>query len=166
MEESQRSRSGREESEGERADRNLSDLLGELRVALPGVQVLFAFLLTVPFTQRFGDVTQFQKGIYFGTLICAASASALLIAPTAFHRITFHLQDKEHIVRLSNSFAIAGLAMLALAMSGVMLLITDLLFSATVAVAATGLAALTFGTLWFGLPLRRRMVLARRERQG
>ena len=89
---------GREETAHERADRNLQELLGELRVALPGVQVLFAFLLAVPFQQRFGDASQFQRNVYFGTLICTAIASTLLIAPSAYHRVEFRSQDKEHIV--------------------------------------------------------------------
>ena len=80
---------GREETEKERLDRNLEQLLGELRVALPGVQVLFAFLLVVPFNQRFADITSFQQTVYFVTLLCATAACACLIAPTAHHRLEF-----------------------------------------------------------------------------
>src|SRR4029450_1625556 len=104
--------SGREESEEERADRNLSDLLQELRVALPGVQVLFAFLLTVPFTQRFDSLSEFEKDLYFGVLISVALATVLLVAPTAGHRILFRRQQKEFIVSLSNRLALAGLLLL------------------------------------------------------
>ena len=118
-------RDERGETPLERADRNLDELLGELRVALPGVQVLFAFLLTVPFTARFERVTEFQREVYFVTLLCAAAASVLLIAPTAHHRIHFRRQEKEHIVKVANGFALAGLVALALAMIGVLLLITD-----------------------------------------
>src|SRR5215210_9462632 len=89
---------GREESERERLDRNLQEMLGELRVALPGVQVLFAFLLVVPFNQRFGQVTPFQEKVYFVTLLFAAAASVCLIAPTMHHRITFRHQQKEYVV--------------------------------------------------------------------
>src|SRR3954453_8324281 len=93
---------GREETPHERVDRNLTELLGELRVALPGVQVLFGFLLVVPFNQRFTGVTDFQEKVYFATLLCPAAASALLIAPSAHHRIAFRHQDKEHIVLVAN----------------------------------------------------------------
>src|SRR6266576_3409824 len=119
---------GRSETEEERLDRNLNELLNELRVALPGVQVLFAFLLGVPFTQRFSELVPYQEDVYFGTLICAAAATAFLIAPSAHHRIEFRLQDKRHIVFLANRLAIVGLAFLALAMTGVVLLVTDFIF--------------------------------------
>src|SRR5215212_3482288 len=118
----------RHETEEERLDRNLTELLNELRVALPGVQVLFAFLLGVPFTQRFAALAPYQEDIYFGTLICAAAATAFLIAPSAHHRIEFRLRDKHYIVPLANRFAIIGLAFLALAMTGVVLLVTDFIF--------------------------------------
>src|SRR6266566_9780182 len=94
----------RDESEEERLDRNLNELLNELRVALPGVQVLFAFLLGVPFTQRFSELVPYQEDVYFGTLICAAAATAFLIAPSAHHRIEFRLKDKRHLVSLANRF--------------------------------------------------------------
>jgi hypothetical protein len=146
----------REETEEERLDRNLMELLGELRVALPGVQVLFAFLLAVPFQARFADVTRFQRDVYFATLCCALVASACLIAPTAFHRITFRLHEKPALVSIANRLAIAGLAALALAMVGVILLISDVLFGGGVALVATTFAALLLVTLWALLPLRRR----------
>jgi hypothetical protein len=151
----------RNETEQERLDRNLTELLNELRVALPGVQVLFAFLLGVPFAQRFALLASYQKDIYFGTLICAAAASAFLIAPSAHHRVEFRLQDKRHIVMTANMYAIIGLAFLALAMTGVVLLVTDFIFSATASAIATTLAALLFALLWYVIPYRRRrMVLA------
>jgi hypothetical protein len=146
-----------DESEQERLDRNLMELLGELRVALPGVQVLFAFLLAVPFQQGFSDVTTFQRDVYFATLCCALVASACLIAPTAFHRITFRLQQKKALVLYANRLAIAGLAALALAMAGVMLLISDYLFGTTTAIVTTALAVLLLSLLWGVLPLRRRL---------
>jgi hypothetical protein len=146
---------GREESEKERLDRNLQELLGELRVALPGVQVLFAFLLVVPFNQRFADITSFQRSTYFVTLLCATAASACLIAPTAHHRIEFRAQDKERIVFGATRLAIAGLALLAAAMTGAVMLITDFLYSSTtVAVVAAGVALL-FLLLWFAWPVKR-----------
>lgn len=152
-----------DESDHERLDRNLMELLGELRVALPGVQVLFAFLLAVPFQQRFGDVTTFQRDVYFATLCFALIASACLIAPTAYHRITFRLQQKEALVRAANRLTIAGLAALALAMTGVMLLISDYLFGTTTAIVTTTIAALLLALLWGVLPLQRRRVAARAE---
>lgn len=145
------------ETEKERLDRNLMELLGELRVALPGVQVLFAFLLAVPFQARFADVTDFQRDVYFATLCCALVASACLIAPTAYHRITFRLRQKRVLLPLANRLAIAGLAALGLAMTGVMLLISDYLFSTTMAIVATTLSAALFAVLWGALPLHQRL---------
>jgi Family of unknown function (DUF6328) len=146
---------GRAETEHERVDRNLAELLGELRVALPGVQVLFAFLLIVPFNQRFIDVTAFQEKVYFVTLLCSAGASAFLIAPSVHHRLAFRRQDKEHIVLVANRLAIVGLSLLAVAMIGVILLITDVLFDTTTTVIATAFVAVMFAWLWYALPLRR-----------
>ena len=144
------------ESEKERLDRELIELLNELRVALPGVQVLFAFLLVVPFQQRFADVTDFQKSLYFGSLLLAAVACALLVAPSAYHRILFRSHEKGNILEVANGMAIAGLGFLAAAITGVLTLIADYLYgAATTAVVAVGAAA-TFGTLWYALPLRRR----------
>jgi hypothetical protein len=148
--------SGRDETEDMRLDRNLSELLQELRIALPGVQVLFAFLLAVPFQQHFQQITAFQKKVYFGTLLCTAISAALLIAPSAYHRLTFHYQQKERLVFLANRMTIVGLGFLALAMTGAIMLITDILYGA-VATAITSTAALAmFVTLWYALPLRRR----------
>ena len=146
---------GRDESENERLDRNLEELLGELRVALPGVQVLFAFLLVVPFNQRFADITSFQQTVYFVTLLCATAACACLIAPTAHHRIEFRGQDKERIVFGGNRLAIVGLGLLATAMTGAITLVTDFLYSSTTTTVAAALVALLFATLWYGIPLRR-----------
>jgi len=148
--------SRRDESEAERLDRNLSELLQELRVALPGVQVLFAFLLAVPFQQGFVKVTSFQKGVYFATLLCTAISAALLISPSAYHRMTFRLQQKRQLVHLSNRLAIVGLGFLALAMTGAIMLVTDVLFGVLLTVIATGLAATMFALLWYVLPLARR----------
>src|SRR4051812_17698090 len=153
----------REETEKERLDRNLAELLNELRVALPGVQVLFAFLLGVPFTQRFGELAPYQEDIYYATLMCAAAATALLIAPSAHHRVLFRQRDKRYIVSVSKRFAIVGLAFLALAMTGVVLLITDFIFSSTATTIATSATALVFALLWYALPLARRMTRASRR---
>jgi hypothetical protein len=152
----------RNETEEERLDRNLTELLNELRVALPGVQVLFAFLLGVPFTQRFSELTSYQEDIYYGTLICAAMASAFLIAPSAHHRLQFRQRDKHFIVLLANRLAIVGLTFLALAMTGVVLLITDFIFGALATTIATTATALVFAVLWYVVPLSRRMKRRRR----
>jgi Family of unknown function (DUF6328) len=155
--------SGRDESEGERLDRNLAELLQELRVALPGVQVLFAFLLAVPFQQNFTKITAFQEKVYFATLLCTALSAALLISPTAYHRLTFHLQQKRELVYVSNRLSIVGLGFLALAMTGAIVLITDVLFG-PLATAAFGIAAAAmFAMLWGVLPLRRRISLVAAE---
>jgi hypothetical protein len=155
--------SGREETEGERLDRNLSELLQELRVALPGVQVLFAFLLAVPFQQNFAEISAFEEKVYFATLLCTAISAALLISPSAYHRLTFHLQQKRRLVFLANRLAIAGLAFLALAMTGAIMLITDVLFGGIATVVFSIAAAAMFVVLWGLLPLRRRLSLAGRE---
>lgn len=113
---SDRSPSADVESEHERLNRQLDQLLNELRVAMPGVQVLFAFLLAVPFQQRFGQVTDFQRMVYFVTLLSSAAASAFLIAPTAYHRIVFKERDKPMLVQISSRLALAGLAFLYIAL--------------------------------------------------
>jgi hypothetical protein len=155
--EGNRAGSGRNESEYERLDRNLSELLQELRVAIPGVQVLFAFLLVVPFQQGFTRITPFQERIYFATLLCTAVSAAMLIAPSAYHRMTFRLQQKEHLVFVANRLAIVGLGFLALAMTGAVLLITDIVFGAAATVVVTTVAVfMMFVALWYVLPLRRR----------
>jgi hypothetical protein len=146
---------GRHEDESERLDRNLEELLQELRVALPGVQVLFAFLLVVPFNQRFPTITQFQQSVYFATLLLATGAAAFLIAPTVHHRVQFRQQDKERIVMTANRFAIIGLLLLAVAMTGAVLLITDLLYRNTTVAIVTAAVAFMFAVLWYAVPLRR-----------
>ncbi|MGN6255652.1 MAG: DUF6328 family protein [Solirubrobacterales bacterium] len=152
--------SGRDETEEERLDRNLGELLQELRVALPGVQVLFAFLLAVPFQKRFAEVTEFQKDVYFATLILTAISATMLISPSAYHRITFRYQQKRRLVFYANRYAIVGLAFLALAMTGAILLITDFLFSTAAGIVAAALALCVFGFFWFALPLQRRLRLS------
>jgi hypothetical protein len=151
--------SGRPETEEERADRNLSDLLQELRVALPGVQVLFAFLLTVPFTQRFSDLSNFQEKLYFGVLICVALATVLLVAPTAGHRILFRRQQKEYLVSVANNLSLAGMFLLAVSMSGAIALISDFIFGATTAIISTAVMAAAFAGFWFMGPIIRRAKL-------
>jgi Family of unknown function (DUF6328) len=146
-----------DENEKERLDRNLIELLNELRVALPGVQVLFAFLLTVPFTQRFTTLTSTQEKVYYATLLLTTASAVLLIAPSAHHRINFRQQEKAYIVFLANKLTIVGLAFLALAMSGVVFLITDMLYGSPATGIATAVALLAFATLWYAAPIWRRV---------
>jgi predicted neutral ceramidase superfamily lipid hydrolase len=153
--------SGRNETEKERLDRNLNELLGELRVALPGVQVLFAFLLMVPFNQRFGKATEFEESMYLVTLLLTALATALLIAPSAYHRIEFRADDKHHIVFVANRFAIAGFAILALAMTTAVLLVTHFVFGQGTAIAATIGSVIAFSGFWFVAPVKRRRKVER-----
>jgi hypothetical protein len=148
---------GRNETHLERCDRNLAELLQEVRVVQTGVQVLFAFLLTAPLAPRFPELSQFQKLTYFTTLLAAGGATILLIAPTAHHRILFRLGDKEHLVGVANRLTLAGLTCVAVAMVGALLLVADLLFDAiAVVVATSGLAAVGCLVLWCLVPIRRR----------
>jgi len=155
--------SKREESEGERLDRNLAELLQELRVALPGVQVLFAFLLAVPFQQGFKEITPFQEKAYFITLLLTAISAALLISPTSYHRMTFRRGQKDHLISIANRLAIAGIGCLALAMTGAIMLITDVLFGTTATVVFSAAALAMFVALWGLLPLRRRLESEERD---
>ena len=148
---------GRQESEKERLDRNLEELLAGLRVALPGVQVLFAFLLVLPFQSGFPDVTEFQERVYFATLLCTALASAMLIAPSARHRIRFRQDDKAYVVFTANRLTIAGLIFLGLGMTGAILLVSDYLFSALTATVAVLLVGGALVWAWFVSPLLRQM---------
>jgi hypothetical protein len=144
-----------DEDRSERLDRELIELLNELRVALPGVQVLFAFLLTVPFSQGFVKTTGFQRDLFFGVLVATTISAALLIAPSAWHRLRFRQKDKELILRMSNRTAIAGLGLLAVAMVGAVMLIADYVFSETLTVVSGVLAAFVFGGLWYAVPVGR-----------
>jgi len=138
-----------------RLDRELIELLNELRVALPGVQVLFAFLLTLPFTQAFDKLNGAQRNVYFITFLCTALAVALLIAPSSYHRLRFRHHDKERMLQIANRLLIAGMAFVALAVTGVVYLITDLLFGVPWAALTTAAVAGWFAWFWYGLPLTR-----------
>jgi hypothetical protein len=139
-----------------RHDRELIELLNELRVALPGVQVLFAFLLTVAFSQRFVDVSPTQKKVYYVAVLCAAAATAFLIAPSAFHRIQFREGDKEWLVKISNRLALAGLFFLAWAVCCVVYLVSDFVFGGTITLISSLASVVLFSLLWFVLPLLRK----------
>jgi hypothetical protein len=146
-----------DESHSERVNRELIELINELRVALVGVQVLFAFLLAVPFAQGFADVTDFQKSLFFLVLCVTAIASALMVAPSAYHRINFRAKDKEQMLHTSNGLMLAGLAFLALSIVGAVVLVADFIYgstAATIACAVGGVAL--FSLLWFVLPVLRR----------
>jgi Family of unknown function (DUF6328) len=155
--------SARNETALERCDRNLVELLQEVRVVQTGVQVLFAFLLTAPLAARFTDLTPFQRWDYFVTLLATGAAAILLIAPTAYHRILFRLGDKEHLVLVANRATLAGLTFVALAMLGSLLLVTDLLFDGAVVIVTIGLATVACVVLWCVLPVLRRAQLVRRS---
>ncbi|RFU19807.1 DUF6328 family protein [Geodermatophilus marinus] len=145
-----------EETHKERIDRELLELLNELRVALPGVQFLFAFLLIVPFQQRGAELTTFQQDVYYATLLAAAVATGLLIAPAAQHRVLFRQKDKEALLRRSSRSALAGLVVLAFAISSAVLLVTDVIFDMTQAwIAAIAIAALLVWW-WIVFPFWRR----------
>jgi hypothetical protein len=146
------------ESRDEKLDRELIELLNELRVVLPGVQVLFAFLLTVPFTNRFERITETQEQVFFVTFILAMVATGLLIAPSAYHRLRWRQHDKEQILVTSNRLAISGTVVLALALGGAVYLVTDLIFESVAAVGFVTAATLAFlFWFWYGLPLVRRI---------
>jgi amino acid transporter len=141
------------ESHEERVNRELIELLNELRVALPGVQVLFAFLLAVPFSQRFDQVTDVQKDAYMVALLSTLAGSVFLMAPAAHHRIRFRDPDKESLLKLANVFAIVGTIFLAVGMTAVVFLVTDLIFKDPVTAVVTGLTAGLFAVVWFLLPV-------------
>ena len=149
-------RRSRHESEKQRWDRNFGDLLQELRVAQTGVQILFAFLLTLPFSSGFPNVTDFQKDTYTVALISAAFATAMIISPVAFHRALFRQGRKPELVRYAHRMASGGLGFMLVSMVSSVLLITDYLFSLWVAVVLTAVTAAWFLTFWAALPFARR----------
>ena len=142
--------------EGHDLDRELIELLNELRVALPGVQVLFAFLLAVPFANGWERVTDLQRDVFFVAFLATAAASILLIAPSAHHRLLWREGDKELILRRANALAIAGTVFLAVGMTAAVFLIGDILFRGWWAALTAALVAGGFAWFWYGLPLVRR----------
>jgi hypothetical protein len=133
-------------------DRQMIELLNELRVAMPGVQILFGFLLTVPFAQGFTKVTDFQKDVYFVTMLLAALTTACLIAPSAAHRLLFHQGERPWLIEHANRMLIAGLFFLGLALVGAILLVTDYLFDGAVVVVAPAALVVVIAGLWFVRP--------------
>jgi hypothetical protein len=146
----------RDESEFQRDDRNLAELLQELRVAGLGVQVLFGFLLGLPFTMRFATLSPAQRQLYMASLLLAAVSTALLLAPVAYHRLVFRRQQKEHLIRAANVMAICGLVTVGLAISAAVLLVAGYVDHGLPAVLIGAFTVCLFGGLWFALPLARR----------
>ena len=146
----------REESVAQRADRNLGELLQELRVAGLGVQILFGFLLSLPFTNRFTKLSPYQRDLYLASLVLAAVATALLVGPVAYHRLVFRQGQKERLVRAASVMAIGGLAAVALAVCAAVLLVTSYVSGGLAAGLITAFVACLFGLLWFAFPLARR----------
>ena len=141
-------------------------MTGELRVIITGVQVLFAFLLVVPFDARFAQLDPFERAVYFATLLLAALAAICTIAPAAQHRILFRHDDKAHLVFSASGLTLAGLMSLALAMCGALLLVATVLFGAIVGLITALAMGVPFAALWFAIPLRRarRDAASRRDR--
>ena len=145
------------ETHKERLDRELIELLNELRVILPGIQVLFAFLLTVPFSQRFEALSPAQKGAYFAAVLLTAASTAFLITTPSYHRHLFREYEKERLLHLSNALTIAGIVSLAGAMVAVLWLITTMLYDGAAAAAVAVGGAVVLGGLWVLLPVTRRL---------
>jgi hypothetical protein len=145
-----------DESPKERVDRELIELLNGLRVLLPGVQVLLAFLLTVPFSSGFADATDTDKVVYFVTVLVTVGATAALTMPAAYHRIRFRQGDKERMLQLSNVFAIAGLVLLTMALASVVFLITNRLYGPEAAIPVSLIVLVVLGLTWFAVPLFRK----------
>jgi len=142
-----------EESKGERLDRELGELLQELRVILPGVQVLLAFLLTAPFQQRFAAIPGSMRNAFFAAIVCATLATAFLIAPSAHHRMRWRAGDKERLVRIGNRMAIVGTVFLAAAIVLALYVVSDVLFTTNLAVLTAIGALVLFAGLWYVVPM-------------
>ena len=141
--------------EERKRDRQMLELLNELRVALPGVQILFAFLLTVPFAQGWRSITDFQRNLFYATLLATAASTICLIAPTATHRLRFHRNERAYIIESANKLLIAGLFFLALAIMGAVVLITDYLFDGAAVWGYPAALAGLLAVLWFLRPMAR-----------
>ena len=141
----------------ERRAREIAELLQELRVVLPGVQVLFAFLLTVPFAAGFDGVSPLQRDVFFGTLICTALLTGLLIAPSAHHRLLWRQHAREHRLKVANRLSIAGMVLLLPAIAGSLFVITDILFGSRPASLVTVAVAVFLAYVWFVMPIKYRL---------
>jgi Kef-type K+ transport system membrane component KefB len=141
------------ESKGERLDRELMELLQELRVVLPGVQVLLAFLLTAPFQQRFAQLPGSLRNAFFASIVCATLATAFLIAPSAQHRLRWRAGEKERLLRIGNQMALWGTVFLAAAIVLALYVVTNILFTSDLALWTAAAAVLVFAVLWYVLPM-------------
>jgi hypothetical protein len=150
---------GRDETELERCDRNLVELLQEVRVVQTGIQILFGFLLTVAFQPKFNTLSSFQRADYFGTLVAAAITLIMLTAPTSWHRILFRRGDKAHLVKVANRFTMTGLATMGLTVIGVVMLLSDIAFPPAVTLIVTAIAVFACAMAWYIMPLARRREL-------
>jgi hypothetical protein len=142
-------------NEEEKRDRQMVELLNELRIALPGVQILFAFLLTAPFAQGFQRITDTQKNLFYAALLATAASTICLIAPSATHRLRFHKSDRAFIIESANKFLIAGLAFMGIAMVLAVTMVTDVLYDDWIVWVAPGAIAVALGGIWFIRPLLR-----------
>ena len=143
-------------NESDKRDRQMSELLSELRVALPGVQILFAFLLTAPFAQGFQRITETQKTLFYATLLATAASLICLIAPSATHRMRFHKSDRAFIVESANKFLIAGLAFMGTAIVLAIAMVTDFLYDHWIVWVAPSAIAVVLAGVWFIRPALRR----------
>lgn len=146
------------ETDTQRFARELIEILNEIRVALPGVQMLFAFQVMVPFTARFGELSDAQRSVFFASFLATTAATMMLIAPSVYHRLHWRreIDDKERMLRVFTRLAVAGAIFLAISMVLAVFLITDFLFGARLSFGVTAAAALALAVLWFALPLSRR----------
>jgi Family of unknown function (DUF6328) len=140
-----------EETPKERADRELIELLNELRVVLPGVTVLLAFLLAVPFAKGWPKTTTFQRDVFVIAFLATAVSVALLTAPSSYHRLRFRTGNKEHIVKVGNRLTIAGIVASAVSLEAVVLLVMDYVLSLGPAVAAAAALLAVIVTFWYGI---------------
>jgi Family of unknown function (DUF6328) len=145
-----------EESMSERLDRELMELLQGLRVVMPGVQVLLAFLLTVPFQQRFAQLPGSLRNAYFAAIACATLATVLLIAPSTHHRLLWRAREKEWLLRVGNQMALWGTVLLGASIVLALYVVTNLLFTSQQALLTAGAAVVVFAGIWYVLPLTRR----------
>jgi Family of unknown function (DUF6328) len=147
---------GRDESTEEALDRNTIELLNELRVAGTGIQVLFAFLLIVPFNTGWKRLSSFDRTVYYVTLVCIALSATVLLAPSIHHRLLFRHREKRYLIVIGNRFAIIAMAFLGVGLTGIMVLISDVVINGVAAALAGGLTAAVVTLLWFAIPLNRR----------
>jgi hypothetical protein len=155
----------RTESEKERTDRQLIELLNELRVALPGAQVLLAFLFTVPFATRFGRITHIQRVAFFVCLLCTVAGTVLLMAPSVYHRLRWEQGDKADVIRVAHRLFLAGTAFLALGIVAAVFMVDDVLYGTAAAIASTAVTALAVLLIWYALPLARQRRSSTRRRE-